>query len=76
MNNRIVIKYDGKVATSKHSLTLGDYSVAEIVHKALGLDDEYVDINAEVEISVVQKPAAPRLYINGDPCELGGGEEC
>lgn len=76
MNNRIVIKYDGNVTTTKHSLALGEYSLAEIVHKALGFDDEYVDINAEVEISIVHKPAAPRLYVNGDSCELGGGDEC
>ena len=75
-NNRIVVKYDGNVTTTKHSLSLGEYSVAEIVHQALGLDDEYVDINAEVEITIIHKPAAPRLLINGESRELGGGKEC
>lgn len=72
-NNRIVIKYDGKVSVAQTYMSLGDYSIGELVHKALGLDDgDYREINAEVEITVIRKPDCPRVYLNGDPCELGG----
>lgn len=75
-NNRIVIKYDGKVGITKHSLNLGDYSAPEVIHKALGLSDEYAEINAEVEITIVHKPDSPRVLLNGELCALGGGEKC
>jgi len=72
-NNRIVIKYDGKVSVAQTYMSLGDYSIGELVRKALRLnDDDYKDINAEVEITVIRKPDYPRVYLNGDPCELGG----
>jgi hypothetical protein len=76
-NDRIVIKYDGKASIGQSYMNLGDYSIGELVRKALGLNDgDYRDINAEVEISVIRKPDCPRVYLNGDPCELGGEEEC
>ena len=75
MTNRIVIKYDGKVSVSQHSFHLGDYSIEHLIHKALGLEeDDYKNINAEVEIMVARKPDHPRVYLDGNQCALGGDE--
>lgn len=73
-SNRLVIKYDGKVAVTKHSLNLGECSTAEIVHNALNLADDYAEINAEVEIIIVRKPDHPRVFLDGEPCVLEGDE--
>ena len=67
---KIRITYDGRVNISPHSIGLGDYSIVDVVNKALGIaEDKYQMINAEVEIFITRKDDVPLVLIEED-------EEC
>lgn len=64
---KIRITYDGRVNISPHSIGLGDYSIVDVVNKALGIgDDKYQMINAEVEIFINRKEDTPLVLVEED----------
>ena len=61
---KVKVSYDGRVTVTPHSVSLGERTVEEILHGALGLDDDkYQVLNAEVEIFVNIKPDEPTIWV-------------
>lgn len=63
----IKISYDGKVGVTSSSVWLGNQTISEILKEALHLgDNEYREINADVEIFIGCKPSSPRVLVEED----------